>query len=204
MHLPRKTPNYCFVFSNKESLAIGTELLVFRKDVFAHIISQYSLLTNTWSTGMQMNVPRCFFGKSLGEIAIFSGGCDLQGKIHSSAELYDSETATWRTLRSMNKPRSEAQSRVQILSRVFRQSSQSSVDREGCSRPSRFGILITARASVRVVTAPNLKNGIPATSAAPPLVAAVNNQFTLLTMQKCWLGSMKSITKKGFIEVNSW
>ncbi|PHT33900.1 F-box/kelch-repeat protein SKIP11 [Capsicum baccatum] len=106
MHLPRKTPNDCFVFFDKESLAVGTELLVFRKDMFAHIIYQYSLLTNMWSTGMQMNVPRCFSGKeSLGEIAIFAGGYDLQGKIHSSAELYNSETATWRTLRSMNKPR---------------------------------------------------------------------------------------------------
>ncbi|PHU02663.1 F-box/kelch-repeat protein SKIP11 [Capsicum chinense] len=98
MHLPRMTPNNCFVFSDKESLAVGTELLVFRKDVFAHVIYQYSLLTNTWSTGMQMNVPRCLFGKeSLGEIAIFAGGCDSQGKILSSAELYNSETGTWRT-----------------------------------------------------------------------------------------------------------
>ncbi|KAM3304185.1 hypothetical protein P3S67_015217 [Capsicum chacoense] len=104
MHLPRMTPNACFMFSNKESLAVGTELLDFRKDVFANVIYQYSLLTNTWSTEMQMNVPQCLFGKeSLGEIAIFSGGCDSQGKILSSAELYNSETGTWRTLRSMNK-----------------------------------------------------------------------------------------------------
>ncbi|KAM3203196.1 hypothetical protein P3L10_030822 [Capsicum annuum] len=98
MHLPRMTRNNCFVFSDKESLAVGMELLVFRKDVFAHVIYEYSLLTNTWSTGMQMNVPRCLFGKeSLGEIAIFAGGCDSQGKILSSAELYNSETRTWRT-----------------------------------------------------------------------------------------------------------
>ncbi|PHT33903.1 F-box/kelch-repeat protein SKIP11 [Capsicum baccatum] len=118
MHLPRMTPNNCFVFSDKESLAVGSELFVFRKDVFAHVIYQYSLLTNTWSTGMQMNVPRCLSGKeSLGEIAIFAGSCDSQ---------------------------------------------------------------------------------------VPPLVAVVNNQFTLLTMLKCRLGSMKSITKNGFIEVNLW
>ncbi|PHU02659.1 hypothetical protein BC332_27910 [Capsicum chinense] len=39
---------------------------------------------------------------------------------------------------------------------------------------------------------------------SPPLVAVVNNQFMLLTMLKCRLGSMKSITKNGFIELNSW
>ncbi|PHU02665.1 F-box/kelch-repeat protein [Capsicum chinense] len=66
------------------------------------MIVSCSPIRNLWQL---MNVPRCFFGKSLGEIAIFAGGCDLQGKIHSSAELYDSETATWKTLRSMNKPR---------------------------------------------------------------------------------------------------
>ncbi|PHT33921.1 hypothetical protein CQW23_25721 [Capsicum baccatum] len=42
---------------------------------------------------------------SLGELAIFSGGCYSQGKILRSAELYNSETGTWRTLRSMNKQR---------------------------------------------------------------------------------------------------
>ncbi|PHU02648.1 F-box/kelch-repeat protein SKIP11 [Capsicum chinense] len=105
MHLTRMTPNDCFVFSDKESLAVDMELLVFGKDVFAHVIYQYSLLTNTWSTGMQVNVPRWLFGKeSFGEIAIFACGCDSQGKILSSAELYNSETGTWRTSRSMNKP----------------------------------------------------------------------------------------------------
>ncbi|PHT33906.1 F-box/kelch-repeat protein [Capsicum baccatum] len=105
MHLPRMTPNDCSVFSDKESLAVGTELLVLRKDVFANVIYQYNLLTNTWSTEMQMSAPQCLFGKeSPGEIAIFSGGCDSQGKILSSAELYNSETSTWRTLQSLNKP----------------------------------------------------------------------------------------------------
>ncbi|KAM3304166.1 hypothetical protein P3S67_015198 [Capsicum chacoense] len=97
MRLPRMTPNDCFVFSDKESLGVGTELLVCGKDVLAHVIYRYSLLTNTWSTGMQMNAPRCLFGKaSLGEIAIFSCGCDSQGKILSSAELYNRRQACGR------------------------------------------------------------------------------------------------------------
>ncbi|KAF3656163.1 putative splicing factor 3A subunit 1-like isoform X1 [Capsicum annuum] len=134
---------------------------------------------------MQVNVPRCLFGKeSLGEIAIFACGCNSQGKILSSAELYNSETGTWRTLRSMNKP-----------CKVF-----CCIHGWKVLRDRRHWTEIPNLSPVR----PNLRNGIPATSAAPPLVAVESNQFTLLTMLKCRLGSMKSITNNGFIEVNSW
>ncbi|KAH6802007.1 Galactose oxidase/kelch repeat superfamily protein [Perilla frutescens var. frutescens] len=106
MRLPRMDPNDCFVFADKESLAVGTELLVFGKDLMSHVIYRYSLLTNTWTTGMIMNAPRCLFGSaSLGEIAILAGGCDSNGSILSSAELYNSESGTWTTLPSMKKPR---------------------------------------------------------------------------------------------------
>uniref|UniRef100_A0A5B6ZN84 Galactose oxidase/kelch repeat superfamily protein n=1 Tax=Davidia involucrata TaxID=16924 RepID=A0A5B6ZN84_DAVIN len=106
MHLPRMTSNECFMCSDKESLAVGTELLVFGKEIMSHVIYRYSILTNSWSSGMEMNTPRCLFGSaSLGEIAIIAGGCDPQGNILSSAELYNSETGTWETLPNMNKPR---------------------------------------------------------------------------------------------------
>uniref|UniRef100_A0A5B6ZNE0 F-box/kelch-repeat protein SKIP11-like n=1 Tax=Davidia involucrata TaxID=16924 RepID=A0A5B6ZNE0_DAVIN len=106
MHLPRMTSNECFMCSDKESLAVGTELLVFGKEIMSHVIYRYSILTNSWSSGMEMNTPRCLFGSaSLGEIAILAGGCDPQGNILSSAELYNSETGTWETLPNMNKPR---------------------------------------------------------------------------------------------------
>lgn len=106
MHLPTMTSNECFMCSDKESLAVGTELLVFGKEVTSHVIYRYSILTNSWSSGMEMNTPRCLFGSaSLGEIAILAGGCDPRGNILSSAELYNSETGTWVTLPSMNKPR---------------------------------------------------------------------------------------------------
>ncbi|KAF3656161.1 putative splicing factor 3A subunit 1-like isoform X1 [Capsicum annuum] len=70
MLLPTMTPNDCFMqFSDKESIGIGMELLVYGKDVW----------------------PMSFIG--------------TEGKILCSAELYNSETGTWRTLRSMNKQR---------------------------------------------------------------------------------------------------
>lgn len=107
MRLPRMPlPNECFVCSDKESLAVGTELLVFGREVNSHIVLRYSILTHTWSPGAEMNTPRCLFGSaSLGEIAIVAGGCSAQGAVYSSAELYNSETQRWTSLPNMNKPR---------------------------------------------------------------------------------------------------
>lgn len=106
MHLPRMPSNDCFMCSDKESLAVGTELLVFGKEITSHVIYRYSILTNTWHSGVNMNTPRCLFGSaSLGEIAILAGGCDPLGNILKVAELYNSEMGTWETLPSMKKAR---------------------------------------------------------------------------------------------------
>ncbi|CAA0834689.1 F-box/kelch-repeat protein SKIP11 [Striga hermonthica] len=108
MQVPRMNSNDCFVFADKESLAVGTELLVFGRDLTTHIIHRYSLLTNSWAPapGPSMHQPRCLFGSaSSGEIAILAGGCDSGGNILSSAELYNSETGTWTRLPSMRKAR---------------------------------------------------------------------------------------------------
>lgn len=106
MSLPRMETNACFVFSDKESLAVGTELLVFGREIASHVIYKYSLLTNAWSSGMAMNTPRCLFASgSLGGIAIVAGGCDSSGKVLSVAELYNSETGEWVALPEMNQAR---------------------------------------------------------------------------------------------------
>jgi len=106
MKLPKMSSNICFMLSDKESLAVGTELLVFGREITGPAIYKYSILTNSWLKGMQMNTPRCLFGSaSLGEIAILAGGCDQHGNILSSSELYNSDTGTWEVLPDMNTPR---------------------------------------------------------------------------------------------------
>ncbi|CAN8266706.1 unnamed protein product [Cochlearia groenlandica] len=107
MQLPTMPSSVTFMCADKESLAVGTDLLVLGKDGFSsHVIYKYSLLTNSWSSGMKMNSPRCLFGSaSLGEIAIFAGGCDSKGKSLDFAEMYNSELQTWTSLPRMNKPR---------------------------------------------------------------------------------------------------
>ncbi|XP_031099527.1 F-box/kelch-repeat protein At1g26930-like [Ipomoea triloba] len=181
MRLPTMNSNECFVFSDNESLAVGTELLVFGKEYMAQVIYRYSLLTNSWSTGMQMNEPRCLFGSACqGEIAIVAGGCDLQGKILSSAELYNSETGEWKLLPSLNKAR-------KMCSGVFMDGKFYVIG--GIGGPETK--LLTSGEEYNLETEtwteiPNMclprtgetrENALPTTSEAPPLIAVVNDQF---------------------------
>ncbi|CAL9083296.1 unnamed protein product [Musa textilis] len=172
--LPKMPQNDFFMRSDKESLAVGTELLVFGRDYtccISHIVLRYSILTNSWSQGTEMNSPRCLFGSaSFGERAIVAGGVDAQGAILSSAELYNSETQTWTILRSMNKPR-------RMCSGVF--------------MDNKFYVIGGMSSTTELLTCgeaydlekhtwtviPNMSLGFNGPSGAPPLVAVVNNEL---------------------------
>ncbi|KAF7806175.1 F-box/kelch-repeat protein [Senna tora] len=179
MRLPRMTSNECFMCSDKESLAVGTELLVFGKEIMSPIIYKYSILSNTWSSGNEMNTPRCLFGSaSHGEIAILAGGCDPRGNILSSAELYNSETGTWETLPNMNRAR-------KMCSGVFMDGKFYVIGGIGVgnSRQLTSGeeYDIQARKWREIPNMFPRRNGgagvteAPAAAEAPPLVAVVNN-----------------------------
>ncbi|XP_061338772.1 F-box/kelch-repeat protein At1g26930-like isoform X3 [Gastrolobium bilobum] len=179
MHLPRMASNECFMCSDKESLAVGTELLVFGRELRSHVIFRYSLLTNSWSSGMRMNAPRCLFGSaSLGEIAILAGGCDSEGRILDSAELYNSETQTWETLPSMRKPR-------KMCSGIFMDGKFYVIGGIGGSDSKLLMCGEEYNLQTRTWTEiPNMSPGrssraseMPATAEAPPLVAVVNNEL---------------------------
>ncbi|XVF56627.1 hypothetical protein PTKIN_Ptkin06aG0135000 [Pterospermum kingtungense] len=106
MRLPRIPCDDCFTCADKESLAVGTELLVFGRELSGFAIWMYSLITHDWSRCPLMNLPRCLFGSSnLGEIAIVAGGSDKNGNVLKSAELYNSDLGSWQTLPDMNFPR---------------------------------------------------------------------------------------------------
>ncbi|CAN0923695.1 F-box/kelch-repeat protein SKIP11 [Linum grandiflorum] len=179
MHLPRMPSDDCFMCADKESLAVGTELLVFGKEVMSHVIYRYSILTNSWSTGMTMNSPRCLFGSaSLGEVAILAGGCDSQGNSLSSAEMYNSETHDWVTLPSMNKPR-------KMCSAVFMDGKFYVIGGIGANGA---GVLTCGEEydleARRWTEIPNMSpgrtvvgEGMPAAAEAPPLLAVVNNEL---------------------------
>ncbi|XP_021899723.1 F-box/kelch-repeat protein At5g60570-like [Carica papaya] len=103
MRLPRMPCDDCFTYADKESLAVGTELLVFGRELSGFAIWMYSLITRDWSRCPLMNLPRCLFGSSsLGEIAVVAGGTDKHGHVLKSAELYNAELGTWQILPDMN------------------------------------------------------------------------------------------------------
>ncbi|KAF3644149.1 F-box/kelch-repeat protein SKIP11 [Capsicum annuum] len=177
MHLPSMNPNECFVFSDKESLAVGTELLVFGKEILSHAIYRYSILTNTWSSGMQMNAPRCLFGSaSLGEIAILAGGCDSQGNILKSAELYSSETGTWKTLPSMNKQRKMC-SAVFMDKKFYVIGGIGGTESKLLTCGEEYDLVTGKWTEISSMSPVRARGDTPAASEAPPLVAVVNNDL---------------------------
>lgn len=106
MRLPRMPCDDCFSCADKESLAVGTELLVFGQELSGFAIWVYSLVRRDWSRCPLMILPRCLFGSSsCGEIAIIAGGSDRNGHVLKSTELYNSEMCRWESLPDMNLPR---------------------------------------------------------------------------------------------------
>ncbi|KAG2574795.1 hypothetical protein PVAP13_7KG349600 [Panicum virgatum] len=103
MRLPRMPCDECFSCADKESLAVGTQLLVFGREYTGLAIWMHNLLARSWSRCTPMNLPRCLFASgSSGEIAIVAGGCDKNGQVLRSAELYNSEIGRWETIPDMN------------------------------------------------------------------------------------------------------
>ncbi|XP_043699550.1 F-box/kelch-repeat protein At5g60570-like [Telopea speciosissima] len=106
MRLPKIPCDECFNHADKESLAVGSQLLVFGRELLDFATWKYSLVRRNWGKCQGMNFPRCLFGSSsFGSIAIVAGGSDKNGKILESAELYDSETGSWELLPNMHSPR---------------------------------------------------------------------------------------------------
>ncbi|XP_047316808.1 F-box/kelch-repeat protein At1g74510-like isoform X2 [Impatiens glandulifera] len=202
MHLPRMTSNECFMCSDKESLAVGNELLVFGKEIMSHVVYKYSILTNSWSSGAEMNEPRCLFGSaSLGEIAIVAGGCDSEGNILRSAELYDSETGTWVRLPNMSNPR-------KMCSGVFMDGKFYVIGGIGIGQGN-SNLLCAEVYDLETMTWHEIPNmfpnfnleagavEMPATAKAPPLVAVVRNEL----YAACYA---EKEVKKYDKEKNSW
>ncbi|KAG2549240.1 F-box/kelch-repeat protein SKIP11-like [Panicum virgatum] len=168
MTVPKMPPDECFMCSDKESLAVGTELLVFG---MGHIVFRYSILTNSWTRGEVMNSPRCLFGSaSIGEKAYVAGGTDSLGRILSSAELYNSETHTWTPLPSMNRARKNCSGvfmdgKFYVIGGVTNNNMILTCGEEYDVQSK----------SWRVID--NMSGGLNGVSGAPPLISVVKNEL---------------------------
>ncbi|KAK3119194.1 hypothetical protein QOZ80_9BG0715640 [Eleusine coracana subsp. coracana] len=169
--IPSMPPIECFTLADKESLAVGTNILVFGRKVEAHVVLRYSLLTNSWTTGEMMNTPRCLFGSaSFGEKAIVAGGIGENGTL-SSAELYDSEMQTWTTLPSMNRARQMC-SGFFMDGKFYIIGGKADKPNEILSCAEEFDL---EKGTWRLI--PDMACGLNGGSGAPPLVAVVNNEL---------------------------
>ncbi|KAK1433336.1 hypothetical protein QVD17_10246 [Tagetes erecta] len=172
MNLPIIMGDICFQLSDKESIAVGTELLVLGKCLSGHAVYKYNLLTNSWSEGQLMNKPRCLFGSaSLGNIAIFAGGVSRSGKMVNEVEAYDSETGAWEMLPSLLKPRG-------MSSGVFMDGKFYVIG--GCSGPDMKPLSCGEEYDLvakqwKVI--PDMSPGGGGGSMAPPLLAVVDNEL---------------------------
>lgn len=171
MTLPRMPHNECFMCSDKESLAVGTDLLVFGKEVTSHVVLKYSILDNSWSNGVIMNLPRCLFGSaSLGEKAVIAGGTDSKGRVVDTAELYNSETETWTTLPRMNKARKMCSgvfmdNKFYVIGGMVKANELLTCGEEFDFEKGRWRVI------------PNMSLGLSGATGAPPLVGVVNNEL---------------------------
>ncbi|KAL5717611.1 hypothetical protein ACHQM5_010593 [Ranunculus cassubicifolius] len=106
--LPPLPSDSCFVAGDKESLCVGTHLLVCGKEVEGIAIWRYELSMNTWYRGPSMITPRCLFASAnCGEFACAAGGITMgtSMEVLDSAELYHPENKSWDPLPRMHKKR---------------------------------------------------------------------------------------------------
>ncbi|XP_031386501.1 F-box/kelch-repeat protein At5g60570 [Punica granatum] len=106
MTLPKIPCDECFNHADKESLAVGSELLVFGRELLDFAIWKYNLVHRSWVKCEGMKQRRCLFASgSLGSIAIVAGGIDKKANVLKSAELYNSSSGRWEILPGMETPR---------------------------------------------------------------------------------------------------
>lgn len=171
MRLPRMSCDDCFSLADKESLAVGTELLVFGRELSGFTIWMYNLVTRNWNKCQLMNFPRCLFASgSLGEIAIVAGGSDQSGRALTSAELYNSELDIWEALPNMNVPRKMCSGFFMDKKFYVIGGMSSNVDSLTCGEEYDLD-----RRRWRRIR--NMYPGGNRAMQSPPLVAVVNNQL---------------------------
>ncbi|KAF3455009.1 hypothetical protein FNV43_RR05457 [Rhamnella rubrinervis] len=191
MTLPRMPCDECFNHADKESLAVGSQLLVFGRELMDFAIWKYSVIHHSWAKCQGMNRPRCLFGSgSLGSIAIFAGGSDKNGNVLKSAELYDSISGRWEMLPNMHTPR-------RLCSGFFMDGKFHVIG--GMSSPT---VSLTCGEEYDLETKKwkrieNMYPYVNQAAQAPPLVAVVDNQLFMVE-------HLTNMVKKYDKKKNTW
>ena len=167
--------HHTFIGSHKDSLAVGTELLVIGRHMDSLISFSYSTVTGTWSYAPQMITPRCLFASDGSpELAFVAGGCDFEGAILSSAELYSVSDRIWIPLPNMNRPRKYCSGfymdgNFHVIGGANNNNELFTCGEEYDSQHGRWTVI------------DNMASGIQSTLGVAPLVAVVDNELYAAT-----------------------
>ncbi|XP_047170381.1 F-box/kelch-repeat protein At3g27150 [Vigna umbellata] len=175
--LPPIQSDYNFECGDKESFCAGSHLLVFGKEIDGAVTWRFDSTNNEWLKGPSMINPRGLFASATsGAIAFVAGGYDATTytQILDSAEMYNSESQSWKALPRMNKRRKFC---------------------SGCFMDNKFYVLGGKDEDGRVLTCgeffdgktwnliPDMWKDIPLIAhdqPSPPLLAVVNNELYTL------------------------
>ncbi|KAJ8648873.1 hypothetical protein MRB53_001896 [Persea americana] len=172
--LPELPSDACFAFGDKESLCIGSQLLVSGKEIQGLVIWRYELAANKWFKGPSMINPRCLFASAnCGAVACIAGGIGMLPYVGvlNSAEKYDPYRRVWEPLPVMNRRRKLCSgcfmdNRFYVIGGV-----------DEFNKDLTCGEYYDAERDVWILV-PNMMKGAPSTtSRSPPLVAVANNEL---------------------------
>ncbi|KAL0845272.1 hypothetical protein Bca101_018518 [Brassica carinata] len=103
--------DYCFFFSDKETISVGTQLIVIGREIEGIVVFRYELENHKWFRGPSMITPRVIMHKA----RKFSSGCFLRGKFYviggrdendkhlTCGESYDEAKNSWELIPDMLK-----------------------------------------------------------------------------------------------------
>ncbi|KAL0717087.1 hypothetical protein Bca4012_066409 [Brassica carinata] len=111
----RRLPNvpssdYTFFHSDKETICVGTQLIVIGTELEGTVVWRYELENHKWFRGPSMISPRVMYGSaSWWSNAFFAGGIKMDDNmvpvVVSTVEKYNSDTKMWTMLNGMHKRR---------------------------------------------------------------------------------------------------
>ncbi|CAN7136385.1 unnamed protein product, partial [Brassica rapa subsp. narinosa] len=102
--------DYCFFHSGKETICVGTHLIVIGREIEGIVVFRYELENHKWFKGPSMITPRVMYGSARhGKTAFFAGGIhkDDNGNpiVVRTVEKYNADAQSWTIINGMHKAR---------------------------------------------------------------------------------------------------
>ncbi|KAF8103624.1 hypothetical protein N665_0187s0025 [Sinapis alba] len=102
--------DYCFFFSDKERISVGTQLIVIGREIEGILVFRYELENHKGFKGPSMITPRTMYGSaSRGKTAFFAGGIQMDGNgnpiVAQTVEKYNADTKSLSMINGMHKAR---------------------------------------------------------------------------------------------------